>query len=129
MRELAEAEREAERERSTWAARADALASSLTRKDGGGGAARRRSPACRACLGSVAALLTVEPGYEAAVAAALGAAADAIAVDSLDAALDALTLLKAEDAGRAGLLVGGSAPRSAGRTRPGCRPARARRCR
>ena len=61
--ELAAAEREAERERSTWSARAEALASSLTRKDGGAAllAAGDRLPGVR---GSVAALLTVEPGYE-----------------------------------------------------------------
>ena len=58
-------------------------------------------------LGSVAAILTIEPGAEAAVAAALGAAADAVAVDSIDSAVDALDLLKRDDAGRAGILVGG----------------------
>ena len=77
------AEREAERERSTWTARADALAVGLTRKDGagallGGGDAAAR----RARLGGRAAHAS-RPGYEAAVAAALGAVADAVAVDSL----------------------------------------------
>ncbi len=105
VRELSDGERDAERERSTWAARAEALSSSLTRKDGGGAllAAGDRVPGID---GSVAALLSVEPGYEAAVAAALGAAADAIAVATLDAAVAALQHLKSEDAGRAGLLVG-----------------------
>ncbi|MFC5186119.1 chromosome segregation protein SMC [Actinomadura harenae] len=59
-------------------------------------------------LGTVASLLTVRPGYETAVAAALGDATQAIAVGSLDTAEAALTLLRAKDAGRAGLLVGGS---------------------
>jgi chromosome segregation protein len=57
-------------------------------------------------LGAMAALLTVEPGAEVAVAAALGAAAEAVAVASIDAAEAALTLLREADAGRAGLVVG-----------------------
>ncbi|WP_067482389.1 chromosome segregation protein SMC [Actinomadura hibisca] len=58
-------------------------------------------------LGTVASLLTVRSGYETAIAAALGNAAEAIAVGSLDTAEAALTLLRSRDAGRAGLLVGG----------------------
>ncbi len=105
VRELAEGEREAEREQSTWTARADALVVGLTRKDGTAAllAAGARLPGV---LGSVAALLTVEPGYETAVAAALGAAADAVAVASSTDAVSALELLKSDDGGRAGLLVG-----------------------
>jgi len=59
-------------------------------------------------LGTVASLLTVRPGYETAVAAALGNAAEAIAVGSLDTAEAALSMLRAHDAGRAGLVVGGA---------------------
>ena len=104
--QLTEAVREAERDRSTWAARRDALALGLTRRDGAGVllAAGSRLPGV---LGSVAALLTVDPGREAALAAALGAVADAVAVSSVDDAGAALRLLKAEDGGRAGLIVGG----------------------
>ncbi|MFF5259244.1 chromosome segregation protein SMC [Actinomadura viridis] len=57
-------------------------------------------------LGTVASLLTVRPGYETAIAAALSSAAEAIAVGSLDTAEAALALLRARDAGRAGLLIG-----------------------
>ena len=57
-------------------------------------------------LGSVAALVTVRAGYERAVAAAFGSAADAVAVAGLDAAVGAFDHLKAEDLGRAGLLLG-----------------------
>jgi chromosome segregation protein len=108
VRELGEAEREAERDRATWAARKDALALGLTRKDGAGAllAAGTRLPGL---LGSVAALLTVRPGQEAALAAALGGIADAVAVGSPDDAAAALRLLKTDDAGRAGLLIGGPA--------------------
>jgi chromosome segregation protein len=105
VRELAAAEREAERQRSTWTARADALVVGLTRKDGTAAllGADAKLPGL---LGSVAALLTVETGYEAAVAGALGAVADAVAVASVDDAVQALEILKFEDGGRAGLLVG-----------------------
>jgi chromosome segregation protein len=57
-------------------------------------------------LGSVAALLSVRPGHELAVAAALGSAADAVAVQGVDDAVAALRLLRDDDAGRAHLLVG-----------------------
>ncbi|MEO6205527.1 MAG: chromosome segregation protein SMC [Mycobacteriales bacterium] len=99
-------EREAERDRSTWAARRDALALSLNRKDGGGALLTADLPGV---LGSVAALVTVQHGHEHAVAAALGVVADAVAVSSPAAAVQALSRLKTDDAGRAGLLVGGGA--------------------
>jgi chromosome segregation protein len=59
----------------------------------------------------VAAVLTVQAGYETAVSAALGVAADAIVVNDGDAAVSALDHLKSEDLGRAGLLVGGGPTR------------------
>jgi chromosome segregation protein len=105
VRELAAAEREAERERSTWTARADALVVGLTRKDGTA-ALLAAGPRLPGVLGSVATLLTVQSGYEAAVAGALGAIADAVAVASTDDAVQALETLKLDDGGRAGLLVG-----------------------
>jgi chromosome segregation protein len=108
VRELGEAERDAERERSTWTARADALVVGLTRKDGSA-ALLAAGSRLRGVLGSVAALLGVSPGHEAAVAAALGTAADAIAVASFADAVQALEVLKADDGGRAGLLVGSTA--------------------
>jgi chromosome segregation protein len=111
LKELQAAERDAERERSTWTARRDALAMGLTRKDGAGAllAAGSRLPGV---LGSVAALLTVQAGHEAALTAALGAIADAVAVASPADAGAALELLKSSDGGRAGLLVGGSPGRA-----------------
>ena len=99
------AEREAEREKTTWAARRDALALSLARKDGSGALLAAALPGI---LGTVASLVTVEQGHEAAVAAALGAVADAVAVASAADAARALGHLKSTDAGRAGLLVGGA---------------------
>ncbi len=105
VRELADAERNAERERSTWTARADALVVGLTRKDGTA-ALLAAGPRLPGVLGSVAALLTVTSGYEAAIAAALGSIADAVAVGSVPDAVQALEALKADDGGRTGLLVG-----------------------
>ena len=96
----------ADRDRSTLTARKDALELGLSRKDGAG-ALLAASGDVSGLLGSVAALLTVRGGYEAAVASALGAAADAVVVDGATAAVDAIDHLKSGDLGRAGLVVGG----------------------
>ena len=116
---LAEADRElaavrdaaasADRERAATTARRDALALGLRRKDGSG-ALLAAGDRLAGLLGPAAELLKVEPGYEAAVAAALGAAADAVVVDSPGAAAQALHLLRTEDAGRAALLIAGRSP-------------------
>ncbi|MFD4992605.1 chromosome segregation protein SMC [Cellulosimicrobium cellulans] len=92
----------ADQERATWSARIEALELSLDRKDGAGALLAADGVGV---VGSLAALLGVEAGYEDAVAAALGPAADAVAVESVDAAVDALRYLRTEDAGRAGLVV------------------------
>jgi chromosome segregation protein len=107
VEELVRAERTAEKDIASWRARVDALSLGLSRKDGAGAllAAADRLPGL---LGSVAAVLTVEPGAEAALAAALGPIADAVAVRDPYGAVAALEMLRAGDAGRAGLLVGGS---------------------
>jgi chromosome segregation protein len=97
---------QADRDRSTLAARKDALEMGLSRRDGAG-ALLAASDQVSGLLGSVAALLTVTPGFESAVAAALGSAADAVAVSDADAAVGALGRLRSEDLGRAGLLLGG----------------------
>ncbi|WP_125775139.1 chromosome segregation protein SMC [Antribacter gilvus] len=93
----------AERDRSAAVARVETLQLSLDRKDGAGTLLAANQPGV---LGSVAALLGIEPGFEDAVAAALGPLADAVAVAGLDEAVDALRLLRDEDAGRASLVVG-----------------------
>ncbi|MGH3416914.1 MAG: chromosome segregation protein SMC, partial [Actinocrinis sp.] len=104
---LRAAERDAERERGAMAARKEALELGLNRKDGAG-ALLAATDRLSGLLGSVAAILTVEQGAEAAAAAALGLAADAVAVSSADAAVNAIRLLKTEDKGRAAILVGGA---------------------
>ncbi|MEX0170211.1 chromosome segregation protein SMC [Streptomyces sp. LMG1-1-1.1] len=114
-RELAEAEaalsaaREAagtaERRRAATRARHDTLALGLRRKDGTGALL---AAGLTGLLGPAAELLTVTPGYEIPVAAALGAAADAVAATGPSAAADALRLLRKQDAGRASLLLTGA---------------------
>ncbi len=94
-----------DRERSALTARREALELGLNRKDGAGALLAATEPVS-GLLGSVAALLSVRPGYETAVAAALGTAADAVALDGLDSAVAAIDVLKTADLGRAGLLLG-----------------------
>ncbi|MFD8800734.1 AAA family ATPase [Streptomyces atroolivaceus] len=99
----------AERSRAAVSARHEALSLGLRRKDGTGvllGAGDRLS----GLLGPVAELLTVAPGYEVAVAAALGVAADAVAVTDPATAAEAIRLLRKQDAGRAALVPGGAGP-------------------
>jgi chromosome segregation protein len=109
LTELRAEERETERERSALVARKEALEMGLARKDGSG-TLLAAGDRLTGVLGSVAALITVEHGYEPAVAAALGAVADAIVVADVGSAVDALRLLKNDEAGRAGMLVGAAGP-------------------
>lgn len=93
-----EAATSGERKRAALAARHEALALGLRRKDGTGallGAKDRLT----GLLGPAAELLSVAPGYEVPVAAAFGAAADAIAVTTPTAAADAIRLLRKQDGG------------------------------
>ncbi|MFF9163324.1 chromosome segregation protein SMC [Streptomyces longwoodensis] len=117
----------AERRRAATQARHEALALGLRRKDGSGALLGARDR-LTGLLGPAAELLTVTPGHEAALAAAFGAAADALAVTSPRAAAEAIRLLRKEDAGRATLLLSG-APEEPAPTGPaeqvpdGARPA------
>ncbi|MFV0285226.1 MAG: chromosome segregation protein SMC [Demequina sp.] len=106
---LKEAMHTSTRERDTHAARAEALELSLARKDGAGELLASGSTAVR---GTVAALIEVEADAEDAIAAALGPLADALAVDSVEQAVDAIRWLRDEDAGRARFLVADAAARA-----------------
>lgn len=117
-RELADAEaalstaREAltsaERKRAAVAARREALALGLRRKDGTGALLGARDRLA-GLLGPASELLTVTPGHEIPVAAALGTAADAVAVADPATAAEAIRLLRKQDGGRAALLLAGAA--------------------
>ncbi|MEV6091010.1 chromosome segregation protein SMC [Streptomyces cellulosae] len=107
-----------ERKRAATQARHEALALGLRRKDGTG-ALLGAKDSLTGLLGPAAELLTVTPGHEVPLAAAFGAAADALAVSCPSAAADAIRLLRKQDAGRAALLVTGFASDTAGETPPG----------
>jgi chromosome segregation protein len=106
VEELVAAERAAEKEIATHRATVEALSRGLARRDGAG-TLLEAGDDVPGVLGSVAALLDVESGFEAAIAAALGPVADAVAVQTDDDAVSALEYLKKHDAGRAGMLLGG----------------------
>ena len=116
VRELVAAERAAEQQRAHWRARVEALSVGLARRDGSGALLGDAGP--DGVLGALSGLVTVEPDARTAVAAALGELADAVAVDSLDAAVAALRQLRAADAGRATLLVGTADGGAGGNGRP-----------
>ncbi|MFI6943550.1 chromosome segregation protein SMC [Streptomyces sp. NPDC050418] len=112
-----EAATAAERKRAAVAARREALALGLRRKDGTGTllAAKER---LAGLLGPASELLAITPGYEVPLAAALGAAADAIAVSNPATAAEAIRLLRKQDAGRAAILLGGGPDDVRGERRP-----------
>ena len=102
--ELQAAERAAERQVASLQARIDALSVGLERKDGAAWLQENHRGA--GLLGSIANLVKVRAGHEAAVAAVLGAAADALAAQDSRSAGDALTALKEADGGRAAIVLG-----------------------
>ncbi|MFD4366519.1 chromosome segregation protein SMC [Rhodococcus sp. NPDC058521] len=104
--ELQEQERAASQRVVSLRARIDALSMGLERRDGGAWLLEHRSG--DGVLGTLSDRITVEKGYEVAVAAALGPAADAVIAESLDAAKGAVVALKSGDGGRASLLIGTS---------------------
>jgi chromosome segregation protein len=79
--QLAVAERAAERDRASWAARRDTLAQGLAPADGAAAVlSAGASGALAGVLGPVAERITVAPGAEVALAAALGGLAEAVVV-------------------------------------------------
>ena len=99
-------EQDAERERTAATARLEALEQGMNRRDGGA-AVLAASDSMSGILGSVAALMQIESGWEAAISTALGTAADAIAVASPEAADQAVRMLHRDEAGRAALVIVG----------------------
>jgi chromosome segregation protein len=101
--ELQSGERGAERQVASLRARIDALSVGLERKDGAAWLTENRGGT--GLLGPIAKLVRVRSGYEAALAAVLGSAADALAAESSGAARSAIAALKEADGGRAALLL------------------------
>ena len=91
-----------EREREALAARVSALSSALDTKDGSSALVAAKP---RGVRGLIADHVQVRPGYEAAIAAALGSLADAVLADDRDSALSAITHAKARDLGRIEVVV------------------------
>ncbi|HXZ65547.1 MAG TPA: chromosome segregation protein SMC [Streptosporangiaceae bacterium] len=99
------AERETASELAALRARAETLAEAA-RRGADASAALLADPArFGGVLGPFAERLQVAEGFEVAIAAALGAAADAVTVTDLDAAAQILATLRRDDAGRAGLVI------------------------
>ena len=103
LHRLQSAEREAVREAENLTARREALAVGLDRRDGSGALVAAGLPGVLAPLS-----ISVKPGYERVVAAALGTATDAVTVKDSDAAVRALRYLKDAGEGQAELLLAGA---------------------
>ncbi|MFN6315857.1 MAG: chromosome segregation protein SMC [Rhodoluna sp.] len=92
----------AERERDSLVSKRSTLDLTLEQKDG---TSELTSAGLRGIRGLLANHMQIEPGYEAAIAAALGSLADAIVADSRDEALSAIDHLKQTDGGWAQLVI------------------------
>jgi len=98
-----EADQRAQREVAALGARFEALEMGLA--GGADGGAALLAADLAGVLGPVATMLSVRSGAEVAVAAVLGAAAEAVAVDSLRSAADAIEFLRGHEGGHATLVV------------------------
>ena len=98
-----------EKRRDFLAARHAALGQILENPDGAGNLIEAE---LRGIKGLLADQVKVQPGYEKAVAAALGSLANAVSATSWDAAIAAISHLHENDLGRAELVVSGSAPQT-----------------
>ena len=103
------AERAANSEVAALRARVEALNETLRQGVDATAAVLADPDRFRGVLGSFAAQLTVTDGYQKAIAAALGAAAEALTVNGLDAAIEVLTGLRSANAGMVGLVIAGGA--------------------
>ncbi|ETT25755.1 chromosome partition protein smc [Rhodococcus aetherivorans] len=106
LKELQNAERAAGKEVASLGARIEALAMGLERKDGAAWLLEHRPDL--GLSGPLAERVRVEAGYEVAVAAAMGPAADALAADSVPAAAAAVAALVDADQGRVAFVAGGT---------------------
>jgi chromosome segregation protein len=120
------AERQANSEVAALRARAEALEESLRRGADATAAVLASPDRFRGVLGAFAGQLTVEDGYETAIAAALGAAAEAVTVGGLHAAVSVLAEIRAADAGTVALVIAGSPATPGATARSGALPAGAR---
>ena len=115
--ELVDAERAADRERNATESKLEAMR--LTSDSRDGAAALIRDSRGVQILGSIASLIQIDSGWEAATAAALGSLADAVVVKDLSSAVNALTTLRSENLGQADVLVYEPGQRTGGETPSG----------
>jgi len=101
---LVEQETRTAREKAALTARAEALRLATQQRDGSSDLLGQRG-----ILGRMGDLIQVAPGWEQAVAAGLGAAAEAVVAAGLDDALAAIAHLTEQDLGRAPVVVAGAA--------------------
>ena len=101
--ELQTAERAAERQVASLRARIEALEIGMDRKDGAAWLAENRSGS--GLFGTIAKLVRISAGYEHALAAVLGPAADAVAAEDFGSARSAVRALKDADGGRAAIVL------------------------
>ncbi|WP_417235178.1 chromosome segregation protein SMC [Arthrobacter sp.] len=121
LEELTEREQSSERTRSTLQARLEALQAAMGRRDASEEILQEGLDGVR---GRISADIRVEPGYEAAVAAALGPYAEALSAHSGEQALRILDTVHDGEAGRIHLIFP-PAPREPGQSAeafPGVRP-------
>lgn len=102
--ELKAAETAASQRRAALTARVDALRMGLERKDA---SAALAASGRAGVLGRWSDEISIEPGWEAALSTALGAAAEAVAVESRSTAFHIVDELRSGDQGRAGLVLSG----------------------
>jgi chromosome segregation protein len=112
--ELRRDEHAASESRAACAAREQALAEALTSGADASGVLLAEPGAFDGVLGPLARLLTVSEGAQEAIAAALGSAAESVAVTSVDAAVAIMKVLRSREAGRAGLVIAANGAGSAG---------------
>ena len=112
--ELVDTERAADRERNSTESKLEAIRLTSSSRDGA--AALIRDSRGVQILGSIASLIQIDSGWEAATAAALGALADAVVVKDLSSAVTALTTLRSENLGQADVLVYQPGQRTGGET-------------
>jgi len=98
-----------EKKRDYLAARHAALGQVLENPDGSGNILRAKLPGIERLLADA---IKVKPGYEKAVAAALGSLANSVLVVNQQAAIAALNHLRQNDLGRAELIVSGTSSKS-----------------
>jgi chromosome segregation protein len=93
---------ESEREKDALAGKRSALNLTLEQKDG---ASSLTQAQLRGIRGLVANHMRIEPGFEQAIAAALGSLADALVAEDIDSGLSALEHLKRTDGGRVEIII------------------------